>query len=559
MTTIESVKKALQKCGPSRSKLLVDELTKSSNISPQAARQRLSRSRSPIERLGNNLLPKGEAFFYLPEQYRSQLYWKNLLRDLRATGSIYGFAIDALDARGGVVPKDEFPTISGAPIALKKQVPSSKVERTLVQIGIMHQIEMESIGSCYKANPDAMITPTNSNLIKARRLAESCVLDVLRQWLRANRLGSFHKIAIRGENHPLKVGQFQWDLTAPCYLHCLRTPKLNQGFVAADVFLEYLDIHQIRYFIRKVQTYHRTSNSGGILPILLADRFSNDAIKEGGKAGIMLVTPESLFGRPVAEALRQLIQTLEQVSYVVVEDSDQLFDLMDKVSKIEGRSLNLRGILFELLSAYIAGRIFGGYQIDIGVTHTHSNSGRRAEMDVVCRGHDTAYVIECKGLGPNGRITLEDVIKWLRKIPVAKDFIAQRFGSTKHKVTCLFWTTGQFSDDALEKLKDEKQKRTRHPIGFRSGLEMRSLAVEKNLKRVAETLDEHFLKHPLSDINRPTRKQLNTIEELREEIARQTNQTDLIPPLPENANRAEAGEFIAELIEKSKEIRNARN
>ncbi len=558
MTSFDSVKKALQKCGPSRSNLLVDELTKSSNISPQAARQRLSRSRSPIERLGNSLLPRGESFFFLRDQFGSEWYWKNLLRDLRATGAIYALAIDALDARGGVLPKGEFPTISGAPIALRKQVLSSKVEKTLVELGIMDHIEIEGMGSCFEANPAALVMPTSSNRIRGRRVAESCLLDVLRQWLRANRIGSFHKIAIRGENHPRMVGQFQWDLTAPCYLNFFRTQNSAHGFVVADVFAEEnLDIHQIQYFIRKVHTYQRTSNSGGILPILLADGFSIDAIKEGGKAGIMLVTPESLFGRHVAEALSQLIQTLEHVSYIVAKEPDKFFELVDKVSKIEGRSLNMRGILFELLSAYIAGRIFNGHRIDIGVIHTNSKSGKRGEMDVVCMGHDTAHVIECKGLGPNGRITLEDAIKWLKKIPIGIDFIAQRFGSTRHKVTNLLWTTGQFDDDALEKLKEEKQKRTRHPIDFKDGLEIRSLAIENKLKRVADALEEHFLKHPLSDVNRPTRKQLNIIEELRDEIARQTNQTDLIPPLTEKANRTEAAEFIAELIEKSKEIRNA--
>ena len=554
MTSIVSVKKALQKCGPSRSRHLINELTESSKISQEAARQRLSRSGSPIQRLRNSPLPKGESFYYLPEQYESELYWENLLRDLRATRSIYGFAIDALDARGGVVPKDEFPTISGAPIALKKQVPSDKVERTLVQLGIMNQTEVDGIGRCYVANPDAIMTPTNSNLIKARRVAESCVLDVLRQWLRANRLGSFHKIAIRGENHSLKVGQFQWDLTGPCYLHFLRTPKSKLGFVAADVCLDNLDIHQIRYFIRKVQTYQGSSNSGVVLPILLADRFSTEAIKEGGKAGIMLVTPESLFGRQVAKALSQLIHTLEHIAYMVAEDSNQLFDLVNKISKIEGRSMNMRGIMFELLSAYIAGRIFCGHRIDIGVTHTHSNTGKRAELDIVCMGHDSAYVIECKGLGPNGRISLEEVSKWLEKIPIAKDFIAQKFGSTKHEVTYLFWTTGRFADDALEKLKDEKQKRIRQPIEFRSGVEMRSAAVEKNLKRVAEALDEHFLKHPLTDVNRPTRKQLNYIADLRDAIASETTQKILMPPLLGNADRADAAKYIAELREKRERL-----
>ena len=68
------------------------------------------------------LLPKREAFFYLRHGRNAELYWEYLLRDLRETGAIYACAIDGLRARGGVVPVGEFAVVSGAPIALKKQV-----------------------------------------------------------------------------------------------------------------------------------------------------------------------------------------------------------------------------------------------------------------------------------------------------------------------------------------------------------------------------------------------------------------------------------------------------
>ena len=63
------------------------------------------------------------------------------------------------------------------------------------------------------------------------------------------------------------VGQFKWDLTGPSYLLPLRRENIRNGFVVADVFTErQLDVHHIRYFIRKVQTYQKTSNSGALFP-----------------------------------------------------------------------------------------------------------------------------------------------------------------------------------------------------------------------------------------------------------------------------------------------------
>lgn len=552
MTTQSSVVATLRKLGPSRTKNLIDELKKTAGISEQAARQRCSRAGFPVERLTSLSLPKGEIFFYLSDQHKSEQYWNNLMRDLRSTSSVFACAIDALDARGGVVPVEEFGTISGAPIALRKQTCSHAVQRSLVELGAMKKREIEGLGSCYEINSDGIATPLNPDWVKSRRLAERWLLDLLRQWLRSNRLGSFHKIAIRGEDLPLMVGQFQWDLTGPCYLRCLRTSKFTHGFVVADVFAEgHLDVHQIRHFIRKVQIYEQTSNSGRLLPILLGEGFTSEALSEGGKNGVMLVTPESLFGLHVAKALSGLIRTINQVAYLVANDSDQLFDLLDQVSKIEGRSLNMRGIMFELLSAYVANRIFESPWIDVGVKHTNSSSGKRVEMDLVCTAQHTARVIECKGLSPNGTVTLDDVEKWLEKLPTIREFLSIKFSSNRNYDTSYeLWTTGQFDTDALDKLKHEKCVRVKHSIEFRDGAQLRKLAVEKRLTRVVHALDEHFLKHPLSDAVHylaPTREQLNFISTLRNKIALLTSEKNLIPCYPKNLDQAKAVEYIRQL------------
>ena len=102
VTSNDSIKKALTETGPARTERLVTTLTQSLNISPEAARQRLSRARTPVERYPGLLLPRREAFFYLSKQHNSEIYWDNLLRDLRETGTVYACAIDGLRARAAV-------------------------------------------------------------------------------------------------------------------------------------------------------------------------------------------------------------------------------------------------------------------------------------------------------------------------------------------------------------------------------------------------------------------------------------------------------------------------
>ena len=78
-------------------------------------------------------------------------------------------------------------------------------------------------------------------------------------------------------------------------------------FVVADVFWEYqMDAVHIRYFLRKVQTYQQTSNSGLLFPVLMATGFTSDAIREGRKAGLMLTTPQNLFGMHVGRSSRRI-------------------------------------------------------------------------------------------------------------------------------------------------------------------------------------------------------------------------------------------------------------
>ena len=492
------VEKILRDIGPARTGRLVTALTQSLNSSPQAARQRLSRTDVPILR-HSEILPKREAFFYLTDQHNSERYWENLLRDLREANTIYACAIDGLDARGGIVPVDEFHVVSGAPINLKKQVPSVVVAKTLIELGVMEEKSIGDLGRCYVAKYGGATSSLTLQMFRSRRLVEGVMLDGLRMWMRRNGVGSSDKIAIRGEDHRLLVGQFKWDLTGPSYLFPLRRKGILHGFVVADVFWEYqMNAFHIRYFLRKVQTYQQTSNSGLLFPVLMATGFTSDAIREGRKAGLMLTTPQNLFGMHVAEALDELLQTLLVATTNATVNEDSLYDLLGRLSEIDGRAGNMRGILFELMTAYIASQEFGG-TIRMGVLHTNSANGKSADLDVVCVTTPNAvHLIECKGKGPGATVSLKEVENWLGKLPIMQNYVASQDELRERKRNYAFWTTGKFDADALAKLDQEKEKRIRHPISWRDGKDMRETVTNLKLRTIGKALDEHFLRHPLS-------------------------------------------------------------
>ena len=492
------IEHALRKHGPSRAAKLVEVLTDTLGLSSEAARQRLSRARTPVERYPGNLLPRREAFFYIRDERNSERYWTNLLRDLRETSTVYACAIDALDARGGIVPVDEFSVISGAPLALKKQVPSERVAQQLVDLGVVKEVEFHGLGRCFVAVPAAIVPPISLDRMRTVRLTEGVMLDGLRQWIRNNGIGSYGRISIRGENRHLQVGQFKWDLTGPSYLFSLRRPKNPNGFVVADVFAEgRLDVPHIQYFIRKVQIYQKTSNSGILFPILMAESFTGKALTAGHAAGLMLTSPKNLFGRQVANALSDLMSTLNNAAAIAAVDGERLHGLLNKLSEIEGRAGNMRGIMFELMSGHIAKHAIGG-SIDLGVLHAHRETGKRTDLDVVCVDKSSVQVIECKGKSPGGTVSLEEVDRWLHKIPIMRDYVASRDHLRERNQRYVLWTTGKFEEDAALRLDEERAKRTRHPIEWKDGKAIRELAAQYRLRAIRDALDQHYLRHPIA-------------------------------------------------------------
>jgi hypothetical protein len=498
VTTHGSIESLLEKSGPARSSQLAQALQKEFGLSPATARKRLSRIRSPLFSFPIPLFPKNEAFIYHKDQRSTERFWTNLLAALRETKSVYGAALDGLAARGGIVTADEFAVISGAPLALKGQVSTSRVAETLVRAGAIKRATWSTLGDCYSSERTE-IAEADFSGYRARMSAEGVILDGVREWARKLGLASYHRITIRGEDHDRQVGQFKWDLTGPSFLLPLRRLKSANGFLVADVFAKGpIDIYAVQYFIRKVQMLRASSNSGDTLPLLIAPGFTGAALKSGHAAGIILATPENLFGHKVGIAINSLIETLNNAAAVASTDPIRLAELVNSLSEIEGAAGNLRGVLFELIAAYLA-RI-DAVSIDVGITALDPDTGKMADIDVLkVRGKTECIGIECKGKRPGGIVSVEEVQDWLRRIPIFRAHLAREQRFREALIKFEIWTTGTFSADALSLLESEQPRRTKTPIEWKDGMAVAGIAKTAKEKSIREALNEHFLKHPLAE------------------------------------------------------------
>ena len=484
---------------------MATQLMLEGNIQREAARKRISRVRKPIYRFPVNVLPKGEKFLYLDCQRSSEQFWTAFHNALRETRSVFGYAIDAIVPRAGVIPTNEFAVVSGAPIAMKKQVSASRLLATLIEAGVLEKIYDPILGDCV-ALSRYELGRTDFNEARTRRIVERIVLDGVREWIRNLGFGSYNSVAIRGDARSCVVGPFTWDLTAPSYLQPLtwsndksRLAKSGSklGFVAADVFAgSTLDEFHIRYFIHKSGLV-KAAIPAPVLPILIADRFTKQALYEGRSNGVLMATPTNLFGDDVGKALVDLTHTLRNAAAVVAKDPKKLVYLIETLSAIEGSAGNLRGTLFELMAAYLARN--NARSIDVGVTATDPETKRSSDIDVLqIRTRDECTCIECKAKLPGGTVTLEEVEKWLKCIPIYRGYLRANRQFQEMKISYELWTTGSYDDDALEKLNYEKQRRSVSEIAWYDGETVYEIATRAKESSISDTLRNHILKNPLA-------------------------------------------------------------
>lgn len=497
MTTIANF---LKQHGPSRSSTVVQWLVNELKLKPEAARKRMSRLRAPLHHFPVHLLPKGESFVYHVDDRATERFWTQFLDAMRASKSGFGATLDALSARGGLVLTNEFGVIGGTSgMGLSGQLMASTMAERLIKAGAIAQSPGSGTEMFYGFSQFALGSP-DRNGHHARQRTEAIVLNATREWIRKLGLASYNTIAIRTEETRQPVCGLLFDLAGPSYILPVRSGGKQPGFVVADVFSGVvMDEFHIQYFLRKVALVNTIlkRNGGGVLAFLIAEGFTSEAYTLGHAAGVSLATPKELFGVRAGNALQTLAQTLRNTAaFAASAGAERIAKLIDDLSEIEGAAGNLRGILFELLCAYLIRR--DAQSINMGVVASDPATGKVADIDILKYTNQRAdcVAIECKGKVPGGALSLEEVQDWIRRLPTFLAYL--KAINREATVSFELWTTGEIADDALLYLVREQANRTKNPIAWRAGKDVLALATLGKEKAIADALKQHFLYHPLS-------------------------------------------------------------
>ncbi len=441
--------------------------------------------------------PRGARFLYLEGEFGDARFYSALINRLQETGSAYGAAISGLFARDGICLAEHWPIVSSAPDKQKGHLSHGKIMDGLKQAKLVQEIDIAGIGLCL-ALSDRFVA-WNSAQFRARLTIEHVLRAAVRDW--AVRLGWSSKgtIEVAGDGTLPKFSTMNFDLVGPCYLNALTTrPKgvLKPGFFVCDVVLGgTLKLDHVAGYLKKIDSLKALRKLGRFQPMILADAFAENALMALRSRGIMVATPESLLGRQVAAALEELLRVLQKSAEIAIGNPEKIEELFDQLTGFEG---NLRGALFEMIVGHLV-RMTQQGSIDVGVLVTDFATKGKADIDVRNVSETELVCYECKGHGPDVRVTLEEIKYWLEKqVPImrAAHTFEQRFHNLTERFE--FWTTGQFEPEVIEYLKDRQKNIRKYQISWRGPDDVVSVAAKLKNKTMHRLLRRFYLKDPLS-------------------------------------------------------------
>lgn len=498
------LEQVLMDTGPCLSSVAAVEMQRRYGLTAVVARKRISRAEHPVKRLDLQFR-RGAAFIYLATQYQTQRFFRALADALEANNGAYARVVQAIGARGGIMPLAHLQSAAGL-ADVDGQLGVREVVARLVKAGVITEIELGGLGVCVAFDVTVSLDEPIQRM-KARLVAEGVLLEAVKQWARNLALGSYELFNLRGGDKPPTVSRFQWDMTAPSYLSGLsawdaQAKKLKPGFLVADVLLGLgaVDERALRPFIYKCETLRHTK-VGRCMQFFLAEGFSNEALMQLRKNGVIPGRVEELFGLEVAKSLKELVATLTQTAAAAIDPAkfDLLFSSLGRFGAAAGR---LRGALFEFFAAALLQE--DGWH-DVVLNKVYREGGKDlAEVDVRARRGEEVLFVECKGIAPGTVLEDDEVERWLdTRVPAIARRARQNEEHANFDLKFELWTTGELSakSRALIEKRQKTVRPTKYTLEVRQGPQLKKMAVKHKRGQPAllEVLEQHFLSSPLSE------------------------------------------------------------
>lgn len=475
------MKTLLKEKGPLLSSELIDYLVKTKKIKPETARKRLSRLKPPITKI-KGLFADNQALYHLQEQYKQDIFYEGLINAFETQGKRYYAVINAIEYHYGYIKKTELQSFTFSPIHnLKGHKKLDTIISNLKKYDILFDFN-----EYYVLNP-VIKSFDNFNHYKAIETARNFILIQFSDWIRNIGFTSYNTAKYHSQ-----FGKFSWTFVSPSYVTTLvkfNNGKIIPAYIVADILIgNKINIKDVEFFTKKIAILKKLKGLPNFLPFLIVDDLPLKTLKYLKEKGIVIGFIDQLFGSHHKELLKTLINTITNAGAILKKNPEQYLDLMSNLTKlVEGKTNNLKGDLFELAIGYYHSQ-FSNY-LEIGKLINYQ--GKVRELDMISVRQDKVYVAECKGY--KSRIEKKELENWVsQKVTIIRKWLINESSYKNKEIYFEFWSSGGFTDEAKEYIKNYKPKK--YSIEFIDENDLLKKADEIPSKKFKEILKNYYLK-----------------------------------------------------------------
>lgn len=485
------VEDILKSQGPMLSGKLAAILENKYLISNEAARQAISRARTPVQKIKVFPFNKNQVFCYLEEQYKSRQYRQNLYEALTNDSIAVAIIIRALENNNYIMKKTLLPIYSKSPIENTK---GHRNFKRIISDLIGQEILYEACEGYYAISSMYCGEDYNITYSKSEEQIVKIVANDFISWASKLNMVAFNSYKVFPDE--AVFAHFKWLATIPSYVTPLYDyGKKRPGFVIVDVVIKSnATIQDVAFFIEKINIIRNFKGLATFAPVLLINGVTNDALQYLKENKIIVGVLSNLFDKRYTETLMNMYNVLRNATAVIKKDPQKLEDLIQEIAKSEGRFNNAMGDLFECMVGLFFNRT-GSRYIEMN-KQVSNEKGGKYEMDLLVDRDNKILVIECKAY--KGRIDKEYVEKWLStRIPTFRKFLGSIYPGRKLEFS--LWSLGGFDEQAEQLLKEHRASAKKYELTFLNKREIYSFAQAANDKIFCEQINKHFKEYGIEE------------------------------------------------------------
>lgn len=483
MTEIEKI---LGTHGPMLSGDLGQLIEKSTSLSKEAIRQRISRAKEPVKKIAG-FFSNNQTFLYLKKHQDTKAFSDGFKAALKSSAKRFHSILLALEYHKGYLSANQLPSYAFSPV--QKLIGHKQYNAILDEMQSLSLVMKED--DLYKINPTYSESKPDQQKYRAIEIAKNFILNQFHNWARDTGFTSYNTGTFHSE-----FGKLLWNFTSPSYLNSLyrfNQSKKVPGFIVADILIgaEATD-DNVHFFIEKIGILNAQKKLPKVLPILIVDSLSSDALATLKKNGVFIGFVNKLFGNGYRELLAALINTVSNAGAILRKNPEAYLKLLDQInSLVDGKTNNLRGDLFELAVGYYHGRKCNS--LDIGKIIYWD--GFKKEIDVFAKYSDEIVVAECKGY--KRKISKDEIEDWFTRISILRSWILAQDEYVSRDLTFEFWSTGGFEDDAKIYLDAMAGKTKKYKIKYYDKHDIITKAKETKSKKFIDMLNQYYFREEL--------------------------------------------------------------